>query len=113
MSQFLITPTAAVTMWSNVFILTMAAAATASCLRFQNLVSFGDSLTDEGRLNYMFVNGGLPPVGELLPPSNSTASGGKSWPRFVAQNAGIKSLTMLWAAPSVPMQSPRASSSSR
>lgn len=79
-------------MWSNVFILTMAAAATASCLRFQNLVSFGDSLTDEGRLNYMFINGELPPVGELLPPSNNTASGGQSWPRFVSQKANVKSL---------------------
>lgn len=70
----------------------LASAVTASCLKFQNLVSFGDSLTDEGRLSYMFINESHPPIGELLPPSNNTASGGQSWPRFVAQKAGVKSL---------------------
>ncbi|SPN99060.1 related to GDSL lipase/acylhydrolase family protein [Cephalotrichum gorgonifer] len=70
----------------------MATIATASCLKFQNLVSFGDSITDEGRLPYFVNNGELPPAGMIVPPNNKTASGGQSWPRFVAQKAGVNSL---------------------
>ena len=36
--------------------------------RFSSLVTFGDSYTDENRLNYFFANkGAAPPPGTLLP----------------------------------------------
>ena len=69
-----------------------AASASATGLKsLENLVTFGDSYTDEGRLNYFFNhNGTAPPVGALLPASSSTASGGKAWGRFVAEKTGAK-----------------------
>lgn len=54
----------------------------------ENLVTFGDSYTDEGRLNYFFQYHKAPPIGEMLPPSNSTSSGGSIWGRFVAKTTG-------------------------
>ncbi|KAL4901560.1 hypothetical protein BDW74DRAFT_181571 [Aspergillus multicolor] len=61
--------------------------------QLKNLVTFGDSYTDEGRLTYMFANNlTLPPAGTLLPPSNTTASGGLTWPRIVSNKSGLKSL---------------------
>lgn len=72
--------------------LASAAAAKGCGLRkFENLVTFGDSYTDEGRLGYFFGGNGAPPAGELLPESNSTASGGYVWPRIISQNTGAKS----------------------
>lgn len=56
-----------------------------------NLVTFGDSYTDEGRLLYMFKHGREPPPGLILPPSSQTASGGFNWPRVVAQRTGVSS----------------------
>lgn len=59
---------------------------------FDSLLTFGDSYTDENRLNYFALHkGAAPPPGTLLPESNSTASGGKTWPRYVIQYAGSKS----------------------
>lgn len=59
--------------------------------KFENLVAFGDSYTDESRLSYFQNNGGRgPPAGTLLPASNSTAGGGITWPRFVSQQSGAK-----------------------
>lgn len=69
-------------------------AATAACglKKFDNLVTFGDSYTDEGRLGYFINHGGeAPPAGELLPESSGAASGGFAWPRIIAQKAGVKS----------------------
>ncbi|PQE31364.1 acetyl esterase protein [Rutstroemia sp. NJR-2017a WRK4] len=58
---------------------------------FNNLVAFGDSYTDESRLSYFFAhNGSAPPPGTLLPSSNSTASGGVTWDRFVSDYSGAK-----------------------
>ncbi|RPB16756.1 hypothetical protein P167DRAFT_556450 [Morchella conica CCBAS932] len=58
--------------------------------KFKNLVVFGDSYTDEGRLGYFFShNGSAPPVGYVQQESSSTASGGRSWARFVAQYTGV------------------------
>ncbi|KAG5975143.1 hypothetical protein E4U55_007836 [Claviceps digitariae] len=54
----------------------------------QNLVTFGDSYTDEGRLDYIEQHGKPPPQGAMLPPSNNTASGGAVWARFVANTTG-------------------------
>ncbi|TWU78149.1 hypothetical protein ED733_007526 [Metarhizium rileyi] len=54
----------------------------------ENLVTFGDSYTDEGRLNYFLQHHKAPPVGELLPPDNNTSSGGYAWGRFVAKATG-------------------------
>lgn len=59
--------------------------------RMQNLVTFGDSLLDEGRLAY-FENhdGNAPPPGMMLPPSNQTASGGYAWGRLAADKTGAR-----------------------
>ncbi|RDW91894.1 carbohydrate esterase family 16 protein [Coleophoma crateriformis] len=58
---------------------------------FSNLVTFGDSYTDESRLQYFQThNGSAPPPGLLLPESNSTAGGGITWSRFVSTNTGAK-----------------------
>lgn len=70
----------------------LASVATASqcgLKKFENLVAFGDSYTDEGRLSYFINNNGTaPPAGTLLPPSNSTASGGYAWGRIAANSTG-------------------------
>lgn len=56
---------------------------------FDNLVTFGDSYTDEGRLGYFINNkGAAPPTGTILPESNNTASGGYAWGRFAAKYSG-------------------------
>lgn len=61
---------------------------------FNSLVTFGDSYTDENRLNYFAShNGSAPPAGTYLPESFVTASGGKSWPRYVIEYAGSNSVT--------------------
>ncbi|MCJ1255505.1 hypothetical protein MMC24_003321 [Lignoscripta atroalba] len=57
--------------------------------RFSSLVAFGDSYTDENRLNYFGQNNGsAPPPGTVLPESNSTAGGGRTWARYVVQYTG-------------------------
>ncbi|ETN36535.1 uncharacterized protein HMPREF1541_08813 [Cyphellophora europaea CBS 101466] len=59
---------------------------------FNSLITFGDSYTDENRLNYFAShNGSAPPAGTFLPESFATASGGKTWPRYVVQYAGSNS----------------------
>lgn len=56
---------------------------------FDNLVTFGASYTDNGRLNYYTANGGnAPPPGTLPPTTNVTASGGLSWGQLVQQETG-------------------------
>lgn len=56
---------------------------------FENLVTFGDSYTDESRLAYFGShNGEAPPVGMLMPENNASASGGYPWGRIVAQKTG-------------------------
>ncbi|GAO19929.1 uncharacterized protein UV8b_01405 [Ustilaginoidea virens] len=55
-----------------------------------NLVTFGDSYTDEGRYSYFAQHAAAPPVGALLPPSGNTASGGYSWGRLVANATAAK-----------------------
>ncbi|UPK91201.1 hypothetical protein LCI18_002136 [Fusarium solani-melongenae] len=66
--------------------------AASSCLNLKNLVNFGDSFSDENRLNYIYEHQGLPPAGTILPEnSNTTTSGGYKWPRMVARKTGAKS----------------------
>ena len=57
----------------------------------RNLVTFGDSYTDESRLGYFIAHDGQPPPpGTLLPASNSTATGGLAWGRMVADMTGAE-----------------------
>lgn len=57
---------------------------------FSNLVTFGDSYTDNGRLSYYINNqGDTPPAGVLPPQSNVTASGGLAWGQYVQQYTGV------------------------
>ncbi|KAI1111595.1 carbohydrate esterase family 16 protein [Nemania sp. NC0429] len=57
--------------------------------RIENLVVFGDSYTDEGRLGYFIGAGGAaPPPGTVIPTSNATAGGGYSWPYYASQKLG-------------------------
>lgn len=56
---------------------------------FDSLVTFGDSYTDENRLSYIIAhNGTNPPPGTYFPEGLNTASGGRTWPRFVVQYTG-------------------------
>lgn len=56
---------------------------------FENLITFGDSYTDDGRLTYYADNNGsAPPAGYLPPQVNVTASGGFAWGQFVQQYTG-------------------------
>lgn len=56
---------------------------------FDSLITFGDSYTDENRLGYIISqNGSLPPAGTYFPEGLNTASGGRTWPRFVIQYTG-------------------------
>jgi len=58
---------------------------------FTNLVTFGDSYTDESRLGYFITNNGsAPPPGTLLPSSTNTAGGGITWDRWVSIYSGAK-----------------------
>ncbi|KAK0645674.1 GDSL lipase/esterase [Cercophora newfieldiana] len=78
--------------------LTLAAAAAADRRpagkqSFDILVTFGDSYTDNGRLGYYINNrGNPPPAGQLHTESLTTASGGITWPQFVAKDADAKLL---------------------
>lgn len=56
-----------------------------------NLVSFGDSYTDEGRLSaYAANNGSTPPPATSTSGSNFTSTGGYAWGHFVSQALGAK-----------------------
>jgi len=58
---------------------------------FTNLVVFGDSYSDESRLAYFQThNGSAPPPGLLLPASSTTATGGFTWDRLVANSTGAE-----------------------
>jgi phospholipase/lecithinase/hemolysin len=75
--------------FSVVAVASVATAASCGLKKFENLVTFGDSYTDESRLGYFINNNGsAPPAGTLLPASDSTASGGKAWGRYVAGLTG-------------------------
>ncbi|MCJ1308047.1 hypothetical protein MMC25_001697 [Agyrium rufum] len=64
--------------------------------RFNSLVTFGDSYTDENRLGYFTThNGSAPPVGTILPESFSTPGGGRTWARYVIQYTG-STVNGLW-----------------
>ncbi|KAI0401660.1 carbohydrate esterase family 16 protein [Xylaria palmicola] len=57
--------------------------------KVKNLVLFGDSYTDEGRLQYFISTGGVaPPAGTLLPTTNATSGGGYTWPYYASQKLG-------------------------
>lgn len=62
-----------------------------SVSRFNSLVAFGDSYTDENRLNYFGEHhGSAPPAGTFLPESFNTAGGGRTWVRYVIQYTGAE-----------------------
>ena len=66
-----------------------APVSTWSVSNFNSLITFGDSYTDENRLNYFGgSNGSAPPPGTFLPESFSTPGGGRTWPRYVVQYTG-------------------------
>lgn len=68
-----------------------AAAAECGCSSklFDNLVTFGDSYTDDGRLSYYINNKGQgPPPGVYPATINVTASGGLTWAQYVARYTG-------------------------
>lgn len=81
-------------MYAAGLLLCLVAGAASSCVRrgaFSNLVTFGDSYTDNGRLGYYINNqGNAPPPGVLPAASNKTASGGLAWGDFVAKLTGAK-----------------------
>ncbi|KAE8393090.1 hypothetical protein BDV23DRAFT_180970 [Aspergillus alliaceus] len=59
-------------------------------LEFKNLVTFGDSYTDDTRLSYFYAhNGSAPPVGWKQPETNESSSGGYTWGHYVGKAANI------------------------
>lgn len=57
--------------------------------KLENLITFGDSWTDSGRMTFFLNNvGSEPPVGVQLPENQQTASGGLAWGQFAARAAG-------------------------
>ncbi|KAF2774137.1 GDSL lipase/acylhydrolase family protein, partial [Teratosphaeria nubilosa] len=57
---------------------------------FTSLVVFGDSYTDDNRLNYFSThNGSAPPVGWVDPVNYAAADGGRTWVQYVKQYTGI------------------------
>lgn len=84
--------------WLQLILAAGAVASTASSCgsgsggpKVSNLVSFGDSYTDEGRLSAYFANNGsAPPPGTSTSGSNFTASGGYAWGHFASQQLGAK-----------------------
>jgi phospholipase/lecithinase/hemolysin len=57
--------------------------------KVENLVSFGDSYTDEGRLSAYTANGGNPPPpGTSTAGSNFTAGGGYGWGHTASEQLG-------------------------
>ncbi|KAH9905429.1 carbohydrate esterase family 16 protein [Xylariomycetidae sp. FL2044] len=57
----------------------------------KNLIVFGDSYTDEGRLSWFTNHNGTgPPPGTDVPTSDFTASGGYTWPYYASQQLGAK-----------------------
>jgi len=79
-------------------LLCLTTAVTASSLKcrskpFENLVTFGDSYTDNGRLNAYFASGGkAPPPGTMHPEINVTASGGLAWGQMASRASGARYL---------------------
>ncbi|EHA47261.1 hypothetical protein MCOR27_003426 [Pyricularia oryzae] len=58
---------------------------------FDNLITFGDSFTDNGRLQYYLLNqANPPPPGVLHPEVNQTASGGLAWGQFASRAVGSR-----------------------
>lgn len=54
--------------------------------QFKNFIVFGDSYSDENRLDYFLDhNYTAPPTGTLLPESLHAADGGRVWARYVVQ----------------------------
>lgn len=77
--------------WLVAVAVTAAAASSCPVGNMDNLVSFGDSYTDESRKNYFMTHGGQPPpAGTLLPENNNTSNAGYTWGRFVAQKTHAK-----------------------
>ncbi len=63
-----------------------SAAPTARYAGLENLVVFGDSYSDNGRLSYYIQNKGkAPPPGVYQTVTNVTASGGLTWGQYVQQ----------------------------
>lgn len=57
--------------------------------KLENLVTFGDSWTDSGRMSYFISNkGAAPPAGLPVAENKVTASGGLAWGQFVARATG-------------------------
>jgi phospholipase/lecithinase/hemolysin len=76
---------------SSILSLAVVAGTTYGLQSFDNLVTFGDSYTDEGRLGYFINNkGAAPPAGYLQAEGSKTASGGKAWGRFVSAKTKAK-----------------------
>lgn len=58
---------------------------------FSALVAFGDSYTDDSRLDYFYNSRGEPPpVGWVNPPNNDSACGGYPWPDWVHWYSGAR-----------------------
>ncbi|KAJ3493903.1 hypothetical protein NLG97_g4431 [Lecanicillium saksenae] len=58
--------------------------------KMDNLVIFGDSLSDDWRAHYVDVHHQLPPPGTMLPPTHQASSGGALWGEMVVNMTGAR-----------------------
>ncbi|KZS87607.1 GDSL lipase/acylhydrolase family protein [Sistotremastrum niveocremeum HHB9708] len=72
--------------------LLLAIPATVSAWTIKNLVTFGDSYTDQSRLGYWYANSTAPPphYSELYPPLGFAANGGANWVRYAELYGKLK-----------------------
>lgn len=78
----------------SVVLTSMATAKPLGVAKMHNLVSFGNSFTDESRRDYFVSHDdNVHPPGAMLLPSESTASGGQAVGRFVAQQTVASIIT--------------------
>ncbi|KAF4468145.1 acetyl esterase [Fusarium albosuccineum] len=74
-------------MLSVAALVSLATAKACGLKKFENFVTFGDSLTDDTRGPYFLKHEELPPPGVVLP-VETASSGGAAWGRVVANTTG-------------------------
>lgn len=71
------------------FLATAAATHNCGLRKFENLVTFGDSFTDDAQGQYFLESEDYPPPGTKHEGSNHTSSGGYAWGRIVTQTTDV------------------------
>ncbi|ODQ56248.1 GDSL lipase/acylhydrolase family protein [Saitoella complicata NRRL Y-17804] len=66
-------------------------ASTSAYAKITNLVTFGDSYTDQSRLTAFYTNGSIPAhYQEVYPPGAYAANGGSTWVKYAEEFGGLE-----------------------